>query len=122
LNSARWWTLTACYAIAIIAGSVIPIDQDISRHSFDKWIHVLEYMLFALLLFQSGISSDFSLSNIFWISVAFPILYGGLIELIQHFLPYRSMDVMDFVTNAMGVFVGNIFCGLLNPKRKRQVQ
>jgi len=39
--------------------------------------------------------------------ILFPILYGGLLEILQHyFFPPRTGDWFDFLANAIGVLIG----------------
>ena len=39
---------------------------------------------------------------------AFVVLMGGLVEIGQHFVPTRSMDLDDFLADATGAAVGTL--------------
>ena len=40
------------------------------------------------------------------------VMYGGILELWQRLLPYRSAEWMDFVADSIGAFIAGIFLTL----------
>ncbi len=42
-------------------------------------------------------------------------LYGGLIELVQYFIPYRSCEAEDFAVNCIAALAGMTMAGILRP-------
>lgn len=69
---------------------------------WDKGLHFAAYLLFALvtLPWTRGLSS-----RLFGLCAAV-FVYSAALEVIQHFLPTRQMDVLDLVANGLGVLVG----------------
>ena len=95
--------------------------------NFDKLVHALMFM---------GLSGAVFFDNtrylrqatvgrrIFWGSLLLPVLMGGLIEIVQIFLPYRSGDWWDFFYDAVGALAGFGICVWINcwlKKRTRRV-
>lgn len=48
-------------------------------------------------------------------AAAFAALYGGLIELVQYFIPYRTCKFADFAINCIAALAGMAIAGLLRP-------
>ncbi|MCL2327762.1 MAG: VanZ family protein [Bacteroidetes bacterium] len=70
----------------------------------DKIVHFLMYAGFAFVLLWENWGKKAILRYI--VAIAFPILYGGLMEIIQQFFPPRTTDFFDFLANTAGVLVG----------------
>ena len=70
----------------------------------DKIVHFLMYAGFAFVLLWENWGKKAILRYI--VAIAFPIFYGGLMEIIQQFFPPRTTDFFDFLANAAGVFAG----------------
>lgn len=71
---------------------------------FDKLVHGVEFLIFALLCFVSWPKSSRSqvrLSAVVVLSSA----YGGFIELYQSRLPTRSACVIDWMADFVGIFL-----------------
>jgi len=71
----------------------------------DKLAHFIEFALLALLIHRAFYhSSRLSLARqaakwAFIISVC----YGGVLEVYQRYLPYRSCDIVDFLADCAGI-------------------
>ena len=80
----------------------------------DKLVHLLMYAgLTSMLIFDFRRSvKNFHSSSLQFILIclAFPLLLGGAVEILQpmYFAP-RSASWFDFLFNAIGVFIGRIF-------------
>lgn len=74
----------------------------------DKLVHFALYFIFAGLLFRVLYISFLVPINIqAIISIAIPVVYGGLIELTQEYLVSgRTADVFDFLANIAGIAIG----------------
>ncbi|MCX6357002.1 MAG: VanZ family protein [Candidatus Aureabacteria bacterium] len=70
----------------------------------DKLMHFIEYAILTFFIFKSFVhSSDLALAGrAVPFSLLLAIAYGGLIELYQYLLPYRTCELMDFVANSVG--------------------
>lgn len=73
----------------------------------DKIVHALLFFIqTGLLLWElnrrSFTSRSSSIGRLFFWSVSPAFLYGLLIEIIQHFIPYRGAELMDLVFDLIG--------------------
>ena len=79
------------------------IEDKLIPHS-DKLVHLFLYTLFSFLLL---IENKKSKRNIFLL--LFAIIYGILMELLQHFFTsYRSFEFYDILANSFGAILGFI--------------
>ncbi len=74
----------------------------------DKATHLAAFFVLALLTDFSFPSSRFT----FW-KIAGLFLYGGLIEAIQHHLPYRTFSLMDLTADGIGIAAYGVCVPLL---------
>ena len=70
----------------------------------DKLNHLIAYMALTLLLVLS-LPGDRRLPRGLWVALLSLILYGTLIEVVQHYIG-RHFDLMDMAANAVGVVLG----------------
>ena len=68
----------------------------------DKISHFIAY---STLMFNVGLLSYFNKSH-FIRGIVLSIFFGGVIEVIQHFVPGRVMSFFDIVANTTGVLLG----------------
>ena len=78
----------------------------------DKISHFIAY---SALMFNVGLLTYLNKPR-FIRGVVLSILYGGIIEIIQHFVPGRSMSFLDIVANTAGVMLGVFLTMLLYKK------
>lgn len=82
----------------------------------DKAVHFGLFFIMALLLCNElEYQTTFNLKKIFLVSVFIVFLYGGLIEILQHYCFNRSGDLFDLLADVAGGAVG---C-LLYPSAKK---
>ena len=98
-----------------IPGTKFPKITWLNKIWFDKWVHI---GLFAMLVvawclaYSSNSISEKPLKNIFLRIAILGLLYGVIMELIQHFyIPFRSFDYGDIVADAVGCIGGYFFSG-----------
>ena len=76
----------------------------------DKWVHVVLYTFYTLIMafdFTKDGARIFKKTYYWGVCVAFPILLGGLIEILQvTFFPPRTAEWMDWAADATGVLIG----------------
>jgi VanZ family protein len=78
----------------------------------DKTGHLMAY---SILMFNAGLVF-FKPTKHFIGAIVFCLIYGALIEVIQHYTPGRFMSGYDMVANASGVGVGAVLTYFLyNP-------
>lgn len=113
-------------AVLLLYGGVIfyvstrPIPEEavsVPLPHFDKLVHGVEFLIFALLCFVSWPKSSkpmVSLSAVVVLSSA----YGGFIELYQSRLPTRSACLIDWVADFVGIFLATLIW--LSVRRKER--
>jgi VanZ family protein len=84
--------------------SIIPTSSHIGES--DKLNHFLAFFLFAILL-------RFSYGVTFFQGIVLSIAFGGFIELIQAFIPYRSCEFLDLGADGLGAILGSILLSIL---------
>lgn len=102
----RWRGLAAAYAACIFVASVAPLAAPAQAGLyFDKAAHLVVYVVLAWLLSRAwrtgGRRSGDGLAV--WVAAT---AYGGLIELVQSMLPWRSAEAADLLMNAAGAGLG----------------
>ena len=71
---------------------------------WDKGLHFGTYAVFALLAYRA-LHEQY---RFFW-GCGARILYGGLIEVLQSYIPGRQLSGHDFLANTLGVVVSAFF-------------
>ncbi|MDH8701531.1 VanZ family protein [Dysgonomonadaceae bacterium PH5-43] len=116
------------YWISILLSSVIlflcfmstePLPA-VPMTDFDKVVHFLMFLALSGTVFFDNTSyfkKRITYQRIVWGSFFFPIVFSGLIEILQEYATtYRSGDWMDFFYDTMGAFVGLAICLKINSK------
>jgi len=101
------------YALLVGYASLSPASG-ISVGDWDKLAHFLTYGLFAVLACSVVKSNKAHL----YVCLAI-VLYSGLIEVGQSFVPGRFMSGYDLLANALGVIIGAIIVRFLAPSVAR---
>ena len=99
--------ITVYYTLILIILSIVPVPDlglpQFKLLEFDKLIHFIMYLIFALIW---GLKIENFLERKMEIS-AYLILFGLVLEILQHVLPFgRYFDLGDFVANSIGVLFG----------------
>ncbi len=105
------WALAVGYMAGIFVLSSLPVptpaEEALARVG-DKALHVLEYMVLALLLaFAIGSGPPPRLRR--WaplIALAVAVVYAATDEFHQSFVPGRDADVLDYVADLAGATLG----------------
>ena len=81
--------------------AVTPVEGGASVPYIDKLLHFVAFLILTFFM-------DLSIKKPLLLSKAalfFLISYAFLIELVQYFLPYRSAEVFDFISDLLGILV-----------------
>jgi VanZ family protein len=84
------------YGAAIGWFSLTPVDQ----YPIDIWDKLVHFFVYAIFVGIAGYVAG-SNKNLVRITCGI-ILYGALLEVIQSFVPGRSMSALDCVANSLG--------------------
>jgi VanZ family protein len=94
--------------ITVIVGitvlSLMPPISKINLNEKDKIGHFVAYTVLTI----NGLMIRKYQSKKMWLLFAF-ILYGGLMEFLQGFVPGREVSALDLVANTSGVLIGLLF-------------
>ena len=94
----------------LISYTALTPQGDISIPYLDKIFHFSAFLILAFFM-------DLSIKKPLLLSKAalfFLISYAFLIELVQYFLPYRSAEVLDFISDLSGILVYLLFAPKIN--------
>ena len=102
-----WKTIVVCIGILYVS---LVRDPGISLPTFvgaDKWVHGLMYAILGAMACWDSIRMELKGWRLGLISIVLPIVYGGVIEVIQEqwFAP-RSGEWMDWGADCIGVIIG----------------
>ena len=109
--SYRYYWKTACVALVIMVICLIPMPYVpvLDFNLADKWEHLSVYVVLTMTLLyeltQNGVKNSYK-----WLwGLILPIVYGGLIELLQG-LPFihRSMSLYDWLADMIGVMTAGL--------------
>lgn len=106
------YLLSMLVTVIIIVLSILPIPEKAPMSDFpliDKWVHMVMYGGLAFIMwFDHVVRSGKMMSRnyVLWM-VLYPIVLGGLMELVQAFFTTcRSGDWIDFEADAIGTAIG----------------
>ncbi|OGF59952.1 MAG: hypothetical protein A2Y62_07880 [Candidatus Fischerbacteria bacterium RBG_13_37_8] len=89
-----------------------PVPPNVS----DIILHIIEFFLLFVLVYRalnSGIFKLFARKTAL-LSVFFSLLYGGLDELHQYFVPERVASLKDFISDSTGILLGLLVVFLIH--------
>lgn len=125
LHSGQWKFLLGIYSAVLLFVSVQPLPKAPGPLLFpysDKIAHSVEFTIFSFIAFYA-MSSDRSPPLRWSISFLLAISYGGLIEGVQHLVPYRSMSAGDWIADLIGagsaIIIWTVLHAYLNDMRNK---
>ena len=116
-----WISSTLCIAILVLCFINTGSLPEAPMTNFDKLVHALMFMgLSGAVFFDNTryLRQSIGWQRLFWGSLLFPVLTGGLIEIVQIYLPYRSGEWWDFIFDGIGAAAGFVICLLINSRLK----
>jgi len=97
------WFVVALLAVVVLVASLVPSGGRALASPFgvfggDKWLHAATYAAIGgTVTYADGRAV---------VGVLAAVAYGGLVELLQAGVPYRSASALDAVANGVGALVG----------------
>jgi VanZ family protein len=100
------WLAVLAISLTITTLSVTPVTgpEGLDIMFFDKIIHTISYFFLSLVSVNTLYKYKFKRART--ISFLYAFALGGLIEVIQAYIPYRDFEGADLAVNALGGFVG----------------
>lgn len=123
-NTMKVWLPLAIYCTLILVQAFLPLPVFRLRH-IDKLVHFTAYAILGILLFRALLSMNPEKHTgwMIFFSVLLSSLMGCSDEIIQVFIPNRSIDRVDFFYDVLGSFSGILFyLGLITLIRRRAAQ
>lgn len=99
------------WAIVIFVLCAMPSDSIPNPHlnipHLDKAVHFGMFFIMALLLCNElQYQTSMNLRKIYLTTVCIALVYGGVIELLQHYFFGRSGDMLDLLADVLGAIIG----------------
>ena len=113
INFYRYLTLSIVWGGVIVYLLIIYSPKFGLPTSFpflDKVVHFI--LFFIQSIFITNTIYEYRNRNnriLLIVSIIFLLLLGVIIEIQQIYLPYRTFDIMDLISNFVGVFSGSFF-------------
>lgn len=100
-------TILVCTLVLILSVINTGVLPKTDVPSADKIVHSIMYFGISgiLMLNQTRYLREKISRNQMWFAFLFSVGFGTLMEIIQHFLPWRSGSIYDFIANTLGVIV-----------------
>ena len=99
INLYRLFFIVTCLFISYSAFA--PSDVSSSIPHIDKAIHLIAFLVLSFLL-DLSIKNPLNTSKNF---IFFLVAYAGSIEIVQYYLTYRSAEILDFLSDLLGILV-----------------
>jgi VanZ family protein len=106
MNRVFLWLCTFVWGTLIFWNSVSPKvpGADLGINYYGYILHFAVYAVLSFLIFTS-LRFDVEGKRASQLAVITAFLYGVLLELLQHFIPYRSASLIDASINGLGALV-----------------
>ena len=104
------WTSVVIYSILVfILSSIHGKELNTGPPGFDKFLHLIEYLILSSLLYNALKASFLylDLKLLLWFAFFLATLYAISDEIHQIFVPMRQFDVMDIAFDGIGAFLGS---------------
>ena len=103
-------TILVCTLVLILSVINTGVLPKTDVPSADKIVHSIMYFGVAsvLMLNQTSYLREKINRKQMWFAFWFSVIFGTLMEVIQHFLPWRSGSIYDFIANTLGVIIAII--------------
>lgn len=100
-------TILVCTLVLILSVINTGVLPKTDVPSADKIVHTIMYFGVAsvLMLNQTSYLREKISRKQMWFAFLFSVGFGTLMEIIQHFLPWRSGSIYDFIANTLGVII-----------------
>ncbi|MCX6796765.1 MAG: VanZ family protein [Candidatus Falkowbacteria bacterium] len=113
--------LLVFWTIFIFILMIMPLPENVATaapDNTDKAVHFLLFGIFAYLLASVLLTSRKRLKLAMVNSFIFSLLYSLGCEIIQNFIPYRSMSILDFLAGAGGIAVALLIFYVCQPTKQ----
>ena len=114
LSKIKFWAPVAVWALVIFLFSSLSVTPTTEIYWQDfivkKTAHVIEYGIFAILLYRALRSEGVEKLNAGLLAILVSVIYGATDEYHQGFTPGREPRVRDVVFDTIGAIAGVYIC------------
>lgn len=103
------------FLLCAMPGEDIPTPRLNIPH-LDKIVHAGMFFIMSFLICLHFDKKQLRHKTVYAIAILFAFVYGGLIEILQHFFFHRSADVLDLLADIAGGITGCWFYSFLKRK------
>ena len=113
-------TILVCAIVLILSVINTGVLPKTDVPSADKIVHTIMYFGITLILMlnQTSYLREQITKRQLYFAFLFSVGFGTLMEVIQHFLPWRSGSVYDFIANTLGVVLAIILFAIFTKKQR----
>jgi len=115
----KYWFPVIVYMLAIFINSSLSTVPQVEMPFFDKIMHLACYAVLGCLLMRAMFNYGYQLkgSRLVILAVLFGSLYGVTDEIHQMFVPGRTAEIMDVVSDSLGTAMGvGVYNSFFNKK------
>jgi VanZ family protein len=116
----RFWLPVILWAslIFVFSSEAVPTASKIYWKDFvvKKSAHVVEYAIFAILLFRAMVNSGVARKKAAFYTLALAMVYGATDEFHQSFTPGREPRIRDWIFDTIGAGFASYYLWKLLPK------
>jgi VanZ family protein len=114
-NRSKFWShLFPLYAYTLVVFVACTVPVAVPQHGglwTDKTDHLVAFAVFEMLVVRALHKAKQSpLRRHVW-AIALSALYGGVVEVWQGLVPWRSMELLDWVADVLGALLGAVIYG-----------
>ena len=100
-----YWFFSVLYAGIIFFLSSDPLPTEMPSFTFsDKIAHFIQFGILASFIYLAFRDINTSKNKRVALAFIIALLYGVSLEIHQYFIPGRSADILDVLTNGIGAF------------------
>lgn len=111
-------TILVCTLVLILSVINTGVLPKTDVPSADKIVHTIMYFAITMILMlnqTSYLQKQITKQQLYF-ALLFSVSFGTIMEVIQHFLPWRSGSIYDFIANTLGVIIAIILFRIINYK------
>ncbi len=98
------------FYLSLIKAPAIRLD---SVAFLDKWEHMLAYAVLGGVLLWDMHSAGHKARASVSVATILPMVYGGLLEIVQYYCPPRSGEWLDWLADIVGVMIGVVISSVV---------
>lgn len=118
VSAVRWLPVCVVALVGVLASVVVtpPSVSGIGPVAGDKLLHAVGYFGFALALVFALAATRASRRTVTLLAFAVPVLFGGVMEVVQLFVATRTAAMGDVLANAAGAGAAVLGWALLSAR------